>query len=354
MRKPDRMSTERIFSAGVPCAAGLAMLLIVGCATGDRHRADFAHTQAAGPVPWTHERFDSDPDQFSFLLFSDLYGGEREGVFDVALAQMALLRPELILSVGDLIDGGTEDRATLAAEWTRFDERVHDLRAPVFYIGGNHDLTNLTMRDVWKARYGARYYHFVYRDVLFLMLDSEDYTDERMQTIYRVRAAAIEIVASEPERYPDTAYYAMPERRTGAIGEVQAAYFRSVLADHPDVRWTFVLMHKPLWQDEESTTFHSLEAALAERPYTVINGHLHSYSLTQRNGRDYLTLGTTSGGQSADDPMAFDHLTFITMTADGPSIVNLRLDGILDRSGHLPAEGDALCFQASRCNASAW
>ena len=36
----------------------------------------------------------------------------RERVFEIAIAQLALLRPELIMNVGDLIDGGTTDRET--------------------------------------------------------------------------------------------------------------------------------------------------------------------------------------------------------------------------------------------------
>ena len=42
-------------------------------------------------------------------------------IFNIAMAQLNLLRPELILSVGDLIDGGTEDREQLIKEWEHFD-----------------------------------------------------------------------------------------------------------------------------------------------------------------------------------------------------------------------------------------
>jgi len=38
-----------------------------------------------------------------------LTGGERERIFEIAVAQLALLRPEFIINVGDLIEGGTED-----------------------------------------------------------------------------------------------------------------------------------------------------------------------------------------------------------------------------------------------------
>jgi 3',5'-cyclic AMP phosphodiesterase CpdA len=285
-----------------------------------------------------------------FAIFSDLYGGEREGVFAIAMAQLELLRPELVLNVGDLINGGTEDRNRLAREWDDFDDKVAGLHAPVFYIGGNHDLTNLTMRNFWENRYGARYYHFVYKNVLFLMLDSEDYEVARMQEIYAARAHALQVTRGEiPGDISETAYFNMPERRTGAIRERQAAYFRAVIADNPDVRWTFVLMHKPLWRNEQETDFHSIETALADRPYTVINGHFHSYSLTKRHGREYIHLGTTSGTQSTEDDMSFDHVTLVTMTDQGPSIANLRLDGILDSSGHVPLDGDDVCFQASAC-----
>jgi hypothetical protein len=252
---------------------------VVGCDSGGTGQtAQFSHEIPGDVLPWTHENFDNANDKFTFAIFSDLYGGEREQIFNIAMAQLNLLRPELILSVGDLINGGTEDRAQLAKEWNEFDAKVSVTRAPAFYVGGNHDLTNLTMREVWIERYAARYYHFVYKNVLFLMLDSEDFEEQRMQEIYKARAIALEI---PPEDWGETEYYHMPERRTGTIRAEQAAYFRQIIADNPQVRWTFLLMHKPVWRNENATEFQSIEAALSDRPYTVINGHLHSYSLAR-------------------------------------------------------------------------
>ena len=296
----------------------------------DTNSSDFHHEIPGDVLPWTHEQFDIANDQFTFAIFSDLYGGERDRIFNIAMAQLNLLRPELILSIGDLIHGGTEDRNQLGTEWNEFDAKVSVTRAPAFYVGGNHDLTNLTMRDVWTERYGARYYHFTYKNVLFLILDSEDFEDRRMQEIYRARAVALEI---PPEKWPETEYFNMPERKTDSVRQEQSAYFRQVIAANPDVRWTFLLMHKPVWRNENATDFQAIEAAMSDRPYTVINGHLHSYSLTERNGRDYIHLATTSGSQNRTDDMAFDHVTLITMAAGEPSIVNLRMDGILDKSG---------------------
>ena len=136
---------------------------------------------------------------------------------------------------------------------------------------------------------------------------------------------------------------------TGGIGPEQSEYFQRVLAENPDVRWTFLFMHKPVWQSDDEPDFVAIENALAARSYTLFNGHFHNLSHTVRNGRDYIMLGTTGGGQNADNESAFDHITLVTMGEDGPSIGHVRLDGILDKTGHVPAGGDTLCFQASKC-----
>ena len=322
-------------------------LFMLSCST---DRAAFHHHLQSGPTPWTQNEFDTSQDKFTFAIFSDLNGGERDKVFEVAIAQLSLLRPELILSLGDLIDGGTENRETLAKEWDFFDQRAKDALAPVFYVGGNHDLTNVTMRDVWVKRYGSRYYHFVYRNVLFLILDSEDYSEERMKEIYLARAEYLNRRDSmTPEQVQEMAYMNMPERRTGDIGLNQSEYFLDAIADHSDVDWTFVFMHKPLWLKNNEPEFAAIESALSDHPYTLFNGHFHTYSHTIRNSRDYIMLGTTGGGQNGNDPSSFDHVTLVTMTEDGPSIASLKLGGILDKSGLIPAGGDKLCFQSSDC-----
>ncbi|MGE0771326.1 MAG: metallophosphoesterase [Cyclobacteriaceae bacterium] len=310
----------------------------------------FTHDIPGNQTPWTASPVERPSNKFSFAIVSDLYSGEREGVFEVAVAQLNLLSPEFVLSVGDLVDGGTEDTIQLKKEYDRFDGMVSKLRSPFFHVGGNHDLTNLVMREFWEKRYGKRYYHFVYDDVLFLMMDSEDYNPERMQQIYEARAKAIEVLdGPNPELARDMEYFKMPERVSGMVGEAQSAYFEKVIQDHPDVRWTFVLMHKPVWQREAENNLSRIESALSGKNYTVINGHFHSYSHTTRNDRDYIILGTTSGGQNPQDPMAFDHITYITMDREGPSFISLRLDGMLDKTGHIPLNGDSLCYQAARC-----
>jgi hypothetical protein len=310
----------------------------------------FAHDVISEAKPWTHAAFDNADDKFTFAIFSDLTGGERAGVFTVAVEQLRLVRPELILSVGDLIEGGTADRAQLAREWDSFDERAERARAPVFRTGGNHDLINPVMWSVWEQRYGRRYYHFVYRDTLFLVLDTEDNPPEFQQYISDIREAADRVIAERGwDALPETAYGQLEERKTGRVSAEQAAYFEDVIVRYQNVRHTFLLMHKPAWKRPGEENFARIEAVLADRPYTVFHGHVHAYGYEQRHGRDYIRLATTGGVQIEGAEKAFDHVTLVTVSDEGVDIANLRLDGILDKTGQIPAGGEALCFERAVC-----
>jgi len=319
----------------LPFILALALLLSA-CRTAEKERPKFQHDIAEGPTPWTDTNFELEEEDFTFAIISDLNGGEREGVYRTAVAQLNRLDPTFVLSVGDLIDGGTEDEAQLTKEWDSFDERTSKFNMPFFYLGGNHDLTNPVMRKFWNDRFGPRYYHFVYEDVLFLLMDSEDYEEKRMLEIYEARAKALKIMDGEIEGvYEQSDYYNMPERTVGGMSADQFNYFRGVLEKYPKVKWTFVLMHKPLWMREGNKGLGQLEQLLANRPYTVINGHLHSYSHHKRNNRDYMVLGTTGGYQNPKDSMAFDHVTLVRM-AERPIITHLKMEGILDETGKIP------------------
>ena len=41
----------------------------------------FQHDVPGNIVPWTNKAFDSSDDKFTFAIFSDLTGGERERIF---------------------------------------------------------------------------------------------------------------------------------------------------------------------------------------------------------------------------------------------------------------------------------
>jgi len=325
-----------------------ATFLLVACAgspAGKTGQGVFQHDFAGDALPWTANDFDNEEGKFTFAVFSDLNGGEREGVFDVAVEQLRLLRPELIIGVGDLVDGGDVSRVQLEAQWDDFDRRASHANAPVFHVGGNHDLTSLEQWDVWETRYGERYYYFIYKNVLFLVLDTEDNLPEFQRHLDAIRLQAIAVQEAEGwEAFHATEYGQLEERKSGRIGAAQADYFRRVIGHHPEVRWTFLFMHKPAWERPDEENFAAIEQALGGRPYTVFYGHVHSYRYQLRHGRDYIRLGTTGGSHAPDNPMAIDHVSMVTVSGEGVDIANLRMSGIFDKTGSIPLNGDQLCL----------
>jgi len=332
----------------------LAAFCLPGCTSeSTSSEGTFQYDIPGAVLPWSGEHFDSAENKFTFAVHSDLTGGEREDIYEVAIAQMSLLRPEFIINVGDLIEGGTEDVANINTQWDSFDERARRAKAPLFYVGGNHDRTGQVMQDVWQDRLGPGYYHFRYKDTLFLVLDTEDNTAARMKEINDMRNYALPFAeAGEWEKFRATPYATMPENRGGNITEAQSQYMIDAIDSNDDVRHTFLFMHKAPWLREDLSTFTAIEDALSDRPYTVFHGHVHAYQHQERRGRDYIRLATTGGVQLPENGRSMDHVTLVTVDDEGVDIANLLMSGILDKTGKIPLNGEELCFELETCSSS--
>ena len=137
----------------------------------------FSYDQEAlpGAKPWTSAEFQNDPEEFQFVIIGDRTGGANVAhTFELAIGQLNLLLPEFVINVGDLIEGYSDDKAELNAEWDEVDVMLNKLDMPFFRTPGNHDIANDVAKEVWLERHGATRYDFVYNDTLFMVLDSED------------------------------------------------------------------------------------------------------------------------------------------------------------------------------------
>ncbi len=236
-------------------------------------------------------------EDFQFAVVADRTGGHRPGVFENAVSKLNILQPEFVMSIGDLIEGYSMDKDEIYRQWAEFNGFIDMLQAPFFYIPGNHDYTNTVMAQVWKELYGPSYYYFVYKDVLFLCLNSEEI-----------------VKGNDP----------------GGIDKTQFEFVKKVLDNNADVRWTIVFLHRPLWLSEDTGYWNDIESLLRKRNHTVFTGHIHQYMKYERNNGEYFTLATTGGisqmrGLNFGE---FDHVVWVTMTEGGPVIANLLLPGI--------------------------
>ena len=238
---------------------------------------------------------------FQFAIVADRTGGHRPGIFEYAIEKLNLLQPEFVMSVGDLIEGYTEDKDEIYRQWTEFNGFIDKLHAPFFYIPGNHDYKNVIMAQIWKELYGPSFYYFIYRNVLFLCLNTEELLNGNDEV---------------------------------GIGKSQYEFVKMVLENNRDVRWTIVFMHQPLWLSEDPGYWDEIESLLQKRKHTVFTGHIHQYMKYERNNGKYFTLASTGGisqmrGLNYGE---FDHIVWVTMTESGPVIANLLLPGIWDEN----------------------
>ncbi len=255
-------------------------------------------TASSSHVSWTDRPFLNNPMDFQFAIVSDRTGGHRTGVFSRAMHQVNLLQPEFVMSVGDLIEGATTNLDILKKEFNEMDSFLNTLKMRFFRVPGNHDIGNKTMLEVYRERYGSPYYHFIYKDVLFLIVSTED-----------------------------------PPVST--ISDAQVEYVKKVLQDNKNVRWTCVFMHEPLFMkayDKKNQNWLKIEKMLQDRPYNLFAGHYHGYAKFVRNGHKYIRLATTGGASNLSGVKngAIDHVMWVTMTDKGPLIANIALSGLYD------------------------
>ena len=285
----------------------------------------------SGPHPWTHLDFQNDPDCFQFAIVPDRTGGDYRGAFTNALEKANRMHPEFVMTVGDLVEGmdmqKVNGRRTITdvqreqrAELAKMTAKV---KAPFFTVVGNHDIgrsrpyppcfarANEESSAVWKEFHGGEtYYSFVYKRVLFVCLNTME-----------GRGAG---------------------RKQEGITARQYAWFKKTLDDNADVRWTCVFMHQPgEWLTDAWLKFEKEE--LTKRKYTVFAGDWHTYVHAKRHGRDYYVLSVAGGGScmnaTAGGEMRtqlkgpaygeMDHITWVTMTPNGPDVMNLLLGGML-------------------------
>ena len=53
--------------------------------------------------------------------------------------------------------------------------------------------------------------------------------------------------------------------------------------------------------------------------------------------------------QFPDRGRSADHVTLVTVSEAGADIANLLMAGILDKTGHIPLDGDDVCFESTVC-----
>ncbi len=89
-------------------------------------------------------------------------------------------------------------------------------------------------------------------------------------------------------------------------------FIKKTLEQHPDVRWTFLFLHEPAWENP-SESFKAIQKMLQGRKHTFFAGHLHYYDYDKIDGNEHITMGPVGASLHQEGPGNVDHMMWVSV-----------------------------------------
>lgn len=107
-----------------------------------------------------------------FAIIGDRTGGHTPGIHRQIIEEIERLKPDFVITVGDMIEGYTDDTTTVNNEWKEYKSLVSLLSMPIYFTPGNHDIWDDASLKLYQYHIGKPYYSFNFRKLHFIVLDS--------------------------------------------------------------------------------------------------------------------------------------------------------------------------------------
>jgi Icc-related predicted phosphoesterase len=237
------------------------------------------------------------------------YAPEVEG----AVARILALRPDLVISTGDMVAGQRRDPPLSAPEidamWAGFDRAVAaplaEAGIPLIATPGNHDASAYRGFEAERAAYAR---------------------------IWRNPPAGLQMVDDEgwPFHYAvaldDVLFVSLDVTTIGALQKAQTHWLETLLAREANRRAIVLFSHLPIWpfaigRETDTAGGKTLAALFANRGVNVhLSGHHHAYYPGVHHGVLYIAQACLGGGPRSlvgDDARASKAITLLEIAEDG-------------------------------------
>ncbi|MEZ6003151.1 MAG: LamG-like jellyroll fold domain-containing protein [Planctomycetota bacterium] len=272
-------------------------------------------------------------DAFQFVVFGDRTGGPAEGVAVLADAvrDTNLLHPDLVMTVGDLVQGYNQTDAWMP-QMREFKGIMDRLLCPWFPVAGNHDVywrgegrPAGEHEASYEMHFGPLWYAFEHKNSWFIALYSD-------------------------EGDPATGKKDFTKPECQKMSEAQFEWLRGILEKAKGAEHVFLFLHHPRWlggnYGKDWDRVHELLRA-AGNVTAVFAGHIHYMRHDQRDNIEYITLATVGGGQDGLVPsMGWLHQFHVVTVRKGRIDLScLPVGGVMDvreLKGNLVEEAEEL------------